>query len=40
MYIDVIKKRVYLYAAAGAITLFAILSIFFVNLNYGIDMTG
>jgi preprotein translocase subunit SecF len=40
MYIDVIKNRIYFYAVAGAITLFALLSTLFINLNYGIDMTG
>lgn len=40
MYIDVIKNRVYLYAIAIFITLFALFSIFFIKLNYGIDMTG
>ena len=40
MYIDVIKNRVFLYAIALFITIFALFSIFFIKLNYGIDMTG
>ena len=39
MYIDVIKDRLYFYLVAGTITVFAVLSILFVRLNYGIDMT-
>lgn len=39
-HIDAIKHRFFFYLIAGGITLFAILSILFVRLNYGIDMTG
>ena len=37
--LDVIKKRSIYYAIAGVLTFFSVITIIFVPLNYGIDMT-